>query len=207
MTLTRGTPPCTPHMEVPPRDRQSTIFVPRGKALISIFFSCQPDTQLSLLKVLHNFKTFCMKKIVPIWVTSTMQCGHTIHIKWVRLINPPASKDIKARNLHEVRNKRSFEKVAAIKKKFKLGYFGSWQIKRKWLLAWSYTIFSVHKSVSVNCSQVVNLVSSIYILSVPSFEIQADIFKSLESISQAFRRVKYRNNSKNISRYYKRRSQ
>ena len=40
---------------------------------------------------------------------------------------------------------------------------------------------------------------------VPSFEIQADIFMSLEGIRRAFRRVKYRKTSKNISLYFKRR--
>ena len=39
---------------------------------------------------------------------------------------------------------------------------------------------------------------------VPAFEIQADIFMSLESIWRAFRRVKYGETSKNISLYFKR---
>ena len=40
---------------------------------------------------------------------------------------------------------------------------------------------------------------------VPSFEIQTDIFMSVESIWRAFRRVKYRKTSKNISLCFERR--
>ena len=41
------------------------------------------EAQSSLLNVLHNFKTFCVKEeFVLIWAASTMQCGDTIPITW-----------------------------------------------------------------------------------------------------------------------------
>ena len=54
-------------------------------------------------------------------------------------------------------------------------------------------------------SNIIKRDSHTYILLDASFEIHADIFASLESIRRAFRRVKYRKTSKNISRYFKRR--
>ena len=71
------------------------------------------------------------------------------------------------------------------------------------VLSQNLTIFPPNFCLTISCESVMSEVIMYY--QAPSFEMQADIFTSLQSISRAFRRVKYGKTSKYISQYFKER--